>query len=66
MYCIANCTELKPKFGDGTGNDNVIECAVYTPYGGTGHNIPEYIIVGEVVKREDHEWVDKQDWRTKK
>lgn len=49
MYCIANCTELKPKFGDGTG-----------------HNIPEYIIVGEVVKREDHEWVDKQDWRTKK
>lgn len=59
QHCIASCGELKPKFGNGVGGDNVVECAVYMPYGARIGNIPEYIIKGEIVKRGDHEWVYK-------
>ena len=28
-YCIADCPEKNPKFGDGLGNDNVYKCNTY-------------------------------------
>lgn len=39
-FCIADC--MQPvEFGNGIGNDNVVECAGYEPTG----EIPEYIEV---------------------
>lgn len=60
-FCIADCGELNPEFGDGLGNDNVVSCAVYLPKGNIHTPFPNYIRQGEIVRREDHEWVNKQD-----
>jgi len=30
-FCIADCKQTQVKFGDGLGNDNIIECSGYIP-----------------------------------
>lgn len=39
-FCIADCSQ-DVEFGDGIGNDNVVECAGYYP----GGEIPENVEV---------------------
>lgn len=51
---FANCFALKPEFGNGLGNDNVIACACYSPPPYTMFPIDE-VEMGEVVDRTIHE-----------